>query len=90
MIFSVWSSCSSSSRRAVELEQVVVRVGLVADLVGRRADAPVVPADDSPPLRSISVSTSARIFVAPLVVRVGVEQEDQVVDGVLWPCGGAC
>ena len=92
VIFSVWSSCSSSSGVPVELDQVVVRVGVLVHLVRRRRGRPSRGGRRS---RRCGRSTSARrsrgSFVAALVLGLGVEQEDQVVDRLLrWPCGGGC
>ena len=65
--------------RPVELEQVVLGVGVLAHLVGRLADAPLVTADDLAVVldRVLDVRED---LVAPLVSPSGVEQQREVVE----------
>jgi hypothetical protein len=66
----------------VELDQVVVRVAALAHLVRGRADAPVVPGDDVS--LALDHRLEAREDVRPaLLVGLRVEQEHEVVDGLL-------
>src|SRR4051794_32166692 len=64
--------------RTVELQQVVVRLALVADLVGQRAKAPVVLADDLARLSDQRARVAEDLLPA-LVLDRGVEQEHEVV-----------
>src|SRR4051794_958630 len=64
--------------RTVELQQLVVRLALVADLVGQRAKAPVVLADDLARLSDQRARVAEDLLPA-LVLDRGVEQEHEVV-----------
>ena len=46
MIFRLWSSCSGELVLSPELDEVVVRFGLLTHLIGGLTGTPVVPSDE--------------------------------------------
>src|SRR4051794_34998395 len=65
----------------VELDQVVVGLGLLADLEGRLPHAPVVPADERAAVPVDQALDVRDDLLAATFLGLGVEQEGQVVDG---------
>jgi hypothetical protein len=76
--------------RAAELDQVVVRLGVLAHLVGGGTRAPLVTADDLAGALD-RVLDVRQDLVAALGLHLGVEKERQVIEGCFGRhCGGGC